>query len=102
MAQALDKLLGENEGAEAPGKETLEDRIERLEGEVGELRDRVEAIEPVGEGGGADDRGSGEGDVEEGGGPASGNRFLGAGIGSGEVFLRTAGGPRDRNRGARR
>lgn len=70
MAQALDKLLGENEGAEAPGKETLEDRIERLEGEVGELRDRVEALEPVGEGGGADERGSGEecgvGDVEEG------------------------------------
>ena len=54
MSQALDKLLGENEGAEVPGKGTLEDRIERLEGEVGELRDRVEALEPIAEGESAD------------------------------------------------
>ena len=61
VGQALDKLLGEDEGAEAPGNGTLEDRIERLEGEVGELRDRVEALEPVAEGGDADDSGAEEG-----------------------------------------
>ena len=32
VGQALDKLLGDDEGAEVPGNGTLEDRIERLEG----------------------------------------------------------------------
>ncbi len=74
VGQALDKLLGDDEGAEAPGGGTLEDRIERLEGEVGELRDRVEALEPVAEGGDADhpgaEEGWGAGNEEEDGAPS--------------------------------
>ena len=45
VGQALDKLLGDDEGAEVPGNGTLEDRIERLEGEVGELRELRESVE---------------------------------------------------------
>ena len=54
VGQALDKLLGDDEGAEVPGNGTLEDRIERLEGEVGELRESVEVLRRVVEEMGAD------------------------------------------------
>ena len=68
VGQALDKLLGENEGAGVPGNGTLEERTERLEVVVGELSESIEALRRAIEEMGADnpngEQGVGVQDVE--------------------------------------
>ncbi len=62
MAGALEKLLGGGveDSEETPDEVTLEERVERLEEDVAELRESVGALRGYAEGEGADDRGGEE------------------------------------------
>ena len=58
MAGALERLVGgekEEESAEAPGEESIEERVEQLEEDVAELSESVEALRSQVEGAGAEE-----------------------------------------------